>query len=68
VPSEPPEIKVAPPPPSPKPLAEPKPKKSRRTVAPAPGGAPSDDLRTVPAPPRPAEKPKKGIQDEWRLD
>jgi serine/threonine-protein kinase len=65
VPSQPPEIKPAPLA-SPEPLPEPKPKKSRRTVAPAP--APSHDVRTVPAPPRPAEKSKKGIQDEWRLD
>jgi serine/threonine-protein kinase len=68
VPSEPPEIKPEPPLPSPKPLAESKLKKSRRTVAPAPSGAPSDAVRSVPAPPRPAEKSEKGIQDKWRLD
>jgi len=68
VPSEQPEIKPESPPPSPKPLAESKPKKSRRTVAPASSGAPSDDVRSVPAPPRPAEKSEKGIQDKWRLD
>jgi serine/threonine-protein kinase len=66
--SEQPEVKPEPPPPSPKPLAESKPKKSRRTVAPAPSGAPSDDVRSVPASPRPAEKSEKGIQDKWRLD
>ena len=63
-----PEIKPESPSPSPKPLAESKPKKSRRAVVPAPNGASSDDVRTVPAPPRPAEKSKKGTQDEWRLD
>jgi serine/threonine-protein kinase len=63
-----PEIKPESPPPSPKPLAESKPRKPRRTVAPAPSGAPSDDMRSVPAPPRPAEKSEKGIQDKWRLD
>jgi serine/threonine-protein kinase len=66
MPSEPPEIKPASPPASPEPLPESKPKKSRRTVAPAP--APSNDVHTAPAPPRPAERSKKGIQDEWRLD
>ena len=66
--SEQPEVKPEPPPPSPKPLAESKPKKSRRTVAPAPSGAPSDDVRGLPAPPPPAEKSEKGIQDKWRLD
>ncbi|MGB8296535.1 MAG: serine/threonine-protein kinase [Polyangia bacterium] len=67
VPSEQPEIKPESPPPSPKPLAESKSKKPRRTVAPAPSGAPSDDVRSVPAL-RPAEKSEKGIQDKWRLD
>ena len=67
-PSEQPEIKQESPPPSPKPLAESKPQKPRRTVAPAPSGAPSDDVRGLPAPPPPAEKSEKGIQDKWRLD
>jgi hypothetical protein len=64
--SEQPEIKPESPPPSPNPLAESKPRKNRRT--PAPSVAPSDDTRSVPAPPRPAEKSEKGIQDKWRLD
>ncbi len=63
-----PAVPSEPPLPSPNPLAESRPKKSRRTVAPAPSGAPSNDVRTMPAPPRPAEKSKKGTQDAWRLD
>ena len=62
------EIKPEPPSPSPKPLSESKPRKSRHTVAPAPSGRPFDSQRAVPALPPPAEKPKKGNQDEWRLD
>jgi len=68
VPAEQPEVKPEPPPPSQTPIAESKPKKSRHTILPAPNGALSDDGRTVPPPPRPAEKSKKGTQDEWRLD
>ena len=67
-PSEQPEIKPQSPPPSAKPLVVQRPKKSRHTVTPERGGNSSDGARMMPTPPLPAEKPKKGTQDEWRLD